>query len=144
MSNLDAKLGELCARLPALSPGGKQTAAKIIPWLLMGFGTFGFLTWLSSLQAFFAFSGLAQAAFPGGLLLLSWLTAPLLQLLAVISGYLLLQQKPLGWQLAFYSLLAGAIISLLSVMPLGLLLHVLFGYFLLQIREFYREQPAAK
>lgn len=139
MKSLYAKLDEFCTKLPALSPGNKKTAAKIIPWLLIGFGTFGLLTWLSSLHAFSAFSGLTHAAFPSGQILLLWLLAPLLQLLSIGSGYLMVKQRAVGWQLAFYALLSGAIINLLSLMPFASLLHVLFAYFLLQIKELYSD-----
>ena len=135
MNELEVKLADLFGKLPVLSPGGKQTAAKIFPWAAIVLGALGLVSWLGSMRMFFAFSGMTGAA--GGLMWLSWLAAPLIQLTAIGGGYLMLQKKYAGWRLVFYSLLVGAVVNLLSLMPLGLLFNLLFAYFLFQIREYY-------
>lgn len=137
MNELEVKLADLFGKLPVLSPGGKQTAAKVFPWLAIVLGCLGIFSWLGSIRMFFAFSGMAGAA--GGMMWLSWIAAPLIQLAAIVGGYLMRQKNYAGWRLVFYSLLVGAVVNLLSLMPLGLLFNLLFAYFLFQIREYYIE-----
>lgn len=137
MNELEVKLADLFGKLPVLSPGGKQTAAKIFPWAAIVLGALGLVSWLGSMRMFFAFSGMTGAA--GGMMWLSWVAAPLIQLAAIVGGYLMRQKNYAGWRLVFYSLLVGAIVNLLSLMPLGLLFNLLFAYFLFQIREYYIE-----
>lgn len=138
MNSIEIILGAAFGKLPPLPANVKGTAAKFIPWLIIGLGSFGLLAWLGSLQFFFALSGFSHPAFPSSVIL-SLITAPVIQGMAICGGYFMLKRRSVGWRLAFYSLLVGAVVSLLSFTPIGLLLNAIFAYFLFQIKEFFTE-----
>lgn len=137
MNSLETMLSEAFGKLPPLSDGIKETAAKVIPWLILGLCLFGLMAWLGSLQFLLTFSGLAHPALPGGFMLFSLVFAPVIQLLGLYGGFLMLSRRHAGWRFALYSLLAGAIFNLLSFTLVGLFLNTVFAYFLFQIKEFY-------
>lgn len=143
MNNLEQRLDELFLKtMPGLSAGVKETAAKVLPWLMMIFGGLGLLAWLSSLRFFFGFAGLVRSvvpvyAFSDAFMMIYLIAAPIAEVMAVYGGYLMLSRRRRGWILAFYALLIGLISQLCSFSIVGIVLNVVFAYLLFQIKEFY-------
>ncbi|MDR3588576.1 MAG: hypothetical protein P4N41_02845 [Negativicutes bacterium] len=143
MNNLEQKLADLfVGKMPGMSAGAKETAVKVVPWIMIVFGVLGFLAWLSALRFFFfgyaAFMGRAYGhAFPDIFTLVYFLLAPIVQVMVVYGGYQMLSKKQSGWRIALYALLIGLIPHLAHISILGLLLDVLFAYILFQIKDYF-------
>jgi Na+/H+-dicarboxylate symporter len=142
MDGLEQKVSELFGNLPALSPGAKETAAKVVPWVLIVLGVLGMLAWLSSIRFFFGMMGMAShfgVMGPGILTMVQLLIAPIVQVLVIYGAYLMLSKRRLGWRIAFYALVFGFVSHILAISVFGLILDCIFAYFLFQIREFFIE-----
>lgn len=143
MNDLEQKLADLFVnKMPGMSPGAKETAVKVVPWIMIVFGVLGFLAWLSAMRWFFfgytALMGRALGhAFPDIFTLIYFILSPVVEVMVVYGGYLMLNKKQKGWRIALYALLIGIIPHLAYFSILGLFLDVLFAYILFQIQEYF-------
>lgn len=143
MQALEKLFGKIFAdNLPPLPPVAREWVVKILPWILIILGSLGFVAWLAAVGLFghtqsaaLGFHRYAPSLFTAVIL---YLFVPLLQLLAVAGGYLMLGRKRLGWRIAFYSLVLGLVIHILSLSLGGIIVNLIFAYLLFQIRPYYR------
>ncbi len=140
MGSLEEKLSELFGKLPPMSPNAKEMVAKWLPWVMIVFGTLGLLAVMSMLKFAFGFMGAMHMAGYMGPSFIMWINVFLgiaVGVLQLYGAYLMLSRKRLGWLIAFYGLLFGFIHTILSISIFGLIINIIFGYLLFQIREFY-------
>lgn len=138
MEGFEQKLSEFFGNLPALSPNGKKTTAKVLPWVLIVLGVLGMLAWLSSIRFFFGFMGVARhfgVMGPDILTMIHLIIAPIVQVFVIYGAYLMLSRKRQGWRIVFWALVFGVISHFLAISIFGLILDCIFAYFLFQIRE---------
>lgn len=144
MKALEELFGKIFAdNLPPLPPAAREWVVKILPWVLVVLGALGFLAWLGAVGLFghaqmsaLGFHRYAPSLFAA---LILYLFVPALQLLAIAGGYLMLGRKRLGWRIAFYSLVLGLVIHILSLSLGAIVINLIFAYLLYQIRPYYRE-----
>lgn len=143
MGNLEQQLNDFCKKnLPILSQSAKETATKVIPWLIIVFSGLGILSWLSLARFFFGLSGMMRAAGyvgPDVLATVYFILSPIMAVLGLYGGYLMLSRQLKGWRIAFYSLLIGLIANICYISVFGIFLDLVFGYFLFQIRDNFME-----
>lgn len=148
MDSLEQKINEFFVNhLPGLSVSIKEKAARLYPWIIMIFGVFGLLAWLSSLRFFFDYSGLLPYVYSNGFfdmfIMVYFVLAPIVQLMTIYGGYLMMSRKRKGWRIALYALLIGFISHLLNFSFFGIVLDVLFAYLLFQIKDYFKDQLVA-
>ena len=129
--------GLFVKKLPPLSPGAKDTTAKVFPWIIIVFGGLGLLMWLSSLKFIFGFSGLYGYVGPSIFVMLSLVITPIIQAFVIYGGYLMLKKQRRGWIIALYMLVFGFIVNVLYFNVIGIIINILFTYLLFQIKEYH-------
>lgn len=148
METLQELLGKLFNdNLPPLPSSLKDSIAKFFPWMIIIFGILGLLTTLSLLGIFSATmaitTGFAAADMKMLLstvsLFLLCAVAPVLQLLAILSGYWMLKRQVRGWRLALLTTFIGFIVHLFSFSLSGVIINLILLYLLFQIREYYTQ-----
>jgi len=132
-------------KMPTISDNFKNKAVKFLPWIIIFFGVIGLMAIVSILGIFSATAALAVSA--TGVMAMHFLTvydliimyvlAPLSSLLAILSGYWMLNRQLRGWRLALIFSLLGFLIHVLHISIFGILLNLFFIYLLFQIREYY-------
>lgn len=145
MNSLEQKLDDLfCNKMPGLPGNVKETAAKVVPWIVIVFGGLGFLAWLSSLRFYFGFAGFMRHmigyALPDLFTVVYLVVTPIVQVMAIYGGYLMLSRQRKGWRLALYTLVLGLILHVFSFVILGIIFDFAFAYLLFQIKEYYGEK----
>lgn len=148
MDSLEQKMNEIfIGRLPALSVKMKETVVKLYPWIMMIFGVLGLLAWLSSIKYFFGFYGLFPHFYIHGFfdifMLVYYVIAPIVQVMAIYGGYLMMSRQYKGWRIALYALLIGFISHILYFSFFGVAVDVLFAYLLFQIKDYFQDQFVA-
>lgn len=144
MNALEELFGRIFAdNLPPLPPAVREWVVKILPWIIIVLGALGLLAWLAAVGLFghgqmaaLSFHRYAPSIFAAIIL---YLFVPLLQLLGIAGGYFMLGRKRIGWRIAFYSLILGLVIHILSISLGGIIVNLIFAYLLFQIRPYYRE-----
>lgn len=128
--------------LPPLPAASREWVAKLLPWILLILGALGFLAWLSTIGLFghgqMAAIGLSRYGSSFFAAIILYLFVPALQLLAIAGGYLMLGRNRLGWRIAFYSLVVGLALHILSLSLGGIIINLIFAYLLFQVRPYYR------
>lgn len=142
MDGLEKKLNDFFLnKLPEMPQNAKEMAVKAVPWVLIVFGILGLLVWLSSISFLFGLSGLLAYSpgytVPGVLMTISFLLAPIIQVMAVYGGYLMRTRQLRGWRFAFYALLFGLVTHICSFSIIGILLDAVFAYLLFQIKAYF-------
>jgi len=146
MTKIENFLGAvLYDKMPPISDKLKKIAVKFLPLIIIVLGIIGLMAIISVLGIFSATAALTVSV--SGImgmklltvydLILMYVLSPLSSLLAILSGYWMLNQELRGWRLALISTLLGFIIHVLHISIFGIVLNLFFIYLLFQIREFY-------
>jgi hypothetical protein len=145
-SALEAWLVPIFAQVPHMPSGGKKVLTDIIPWLSLIFGILGLIGLLGAgavgaiLSPFIFLSG--------GLSSLMFFVHVILGIVGAILGILsftpLQAMKKNGWNYAFYSLIIGAVSTVLGLFfmygGLSGIVGILIGaYLLFEIRDLYHK-----
>lgn len=136
--------GLLVKKLPPLSPGAKDSAVKLLPWLFICFGALGLFAVLSAVVSF-SFSsmmamGMGQVmgmSIPALGFVMIYVLTPLIQVFSIAGGYCMLKHEFRGWQLAVIATFLSLLAHVLYLSIVGILFDVLFLYILYQIKERY-------
>ncbi len=140
MGNLEQKIGELFGNLPPMSQNARETTAKVLPWVVIVLGVLGLFAMVSMLKMAFGFMGAMHLAGYMGSSFYVWITVILgmaVSVLQIYGGYLMLSRKRLGWLINFYGLLFGFVNCVVAVSIFGLIINILVGYLLFQIRDMF-------
>ncbi len=144
MGALEGWLAPIFAKFSHLPEGGRQTLAKIIPWLALVFGVLGLLGIISagSLMSYLSFSfiGMGMLQISMFISLLAGLIASVLEILAFKP---LQSRRKKGWNFLFYAIVLTTVATLLTLLfgysDIGSLVGSLIGFWLLfEVRGLYQ------
>lgn len=131
-------------KLPRLSPGAKNSAARMLPWLFMIFGALGLFAVLSTITSISFTNMLALGigrfmgmSVPALGFIMIYLFLPLTQCLSIAGGYYMFRRKYRGWQLAALATFLSLFSHILYLSAIGLIFDIVFVYLLYQIRDSY-------
>jgi|SRR5665811_126870 len=141
LDSLTKPIEKLYAGLPAIPVAWRDVIVAVSPWLALIFGVLGVF---GSLSAFGISTVLSPLVVLGGgvgtatsLIAVSviGLVTSVLMLIAFPS---LLKRKMLGWKYLFWAELLGIVSSVVSLTITGVVLGLVWLYFLFQIKPAYK------
>ncbi|MBP2626755.1 MAG: hypothetical protein H6Q68_1466 [Firmicutes bacterium] len=146
MTKLEDILGTLLHdKMPRISNNLKSIAVRFLPWIIIFLGVIGLIS-ITLVLGIFSTAAAVAVSTTGTMtmhfltsydLILLYVLSPLSSILAILSGYWMLNQQLRGWRLALLSSMLGFIIHVLHINILGIALNLFFIYLLFQIREYY-------
>jgi uncharacterized BrkB/YihY/UPF0761 family membrane protein len=146
MNALEEQIGKFfLEKLPPMPANGKDMVAKILPWVFIVLGILSLLALLSVIGLFSTASfmvmgmGHAVATFAYGVAIITTILGAVVSIMAILSGYYMLNRKTKGWRIAFYSILLSFIVHLIHISILGIILDLIFAYLLFQVKEYCTE-----
>lgn len=146
MQALEDALGNFfVGTLPAFPEGFKTWLQKWLPILFIVFAILGLVTWLfvSVLAArlgalAFGFGGVSAPGFLSFLgPVFTWFIIPVQLVLELLGGIQMRGRKIMGWRLAFYSVLVGAVFAILNLAVTSIIFTFFELWALFQIRDYY-------
>lgn len=141
LDSLTKSIEKLYAGLPAIPGSWRDVIVSIAPWLALVFGILGVF---GSLSAFGISTVLSPLVVLGGgvgtatTLIVVSIIGLVTSILMLIAFPSLLKRKMLGWKYLFWAELLGIVSSIVSFSVTGVVLGLVWLYFLFQIKPAYK------
>lgn len=141
VNSLTVSLEKAYEKLPPLPTGVKDFLVVIAPWFALVFGVIGIL---GSLSAFGLSTVLSPLVALGGgvgvatslmVVSLIGLVESVMMLVAFPS---LLKRKMFGWTMLFWSEVLAVVASVVSLSVVGVVLSLVWFYFIFQVKSYYK------
>lgn len=140
-SSLVVSVEKAYAKLPPLPVGVKDFVVLVVPWLAIVFGVLGVLAALSAFGLSAVFSPFVAmgggVGFATGLIAAS-IIGLIQSVLMVFAFPGLLKRKVNGWNLLFWSEVLAVLGAVISISLVGVVLALVWFYFLFQIKSYYK------
>jgi hypothetical protein len=140
-NSIITSMEQIYAKLPSLPTNVKDFIVMITPWLALIFGILGVL---GSLSAF----GISVVASPlvalgGGFnaatgLIVATIIGLVASILEIVAFPKLLHRKASGWTFLFWIEALGVLSAIISLSGVGVIMALIWFYFLFQIRPYYK------
>jgi len=129
------------AKLPPLPTGVKDFLVMVAPWFALIFGVIGVLGSLSAFGLSTVLSPLV--ALGGGVgvatsLMVVSLIGLVQSVMMLVAFPSLMKRKTFGWSLLFWSEVLAVISSVISFSVVGVVLTLVWFYFIFQVKSYYK------
>ena len=141
VNSIIASMEQIYGKLPSLPTNVKDFIVTVTPWLALIFGILGVL---GSLSAF----GVSVVASPlvamgGGFnaatgLIVATIIGLVASVLELVAFPGLLHRKKSGWMFLFWVEALGVLSAIISLSGFGVIMALIWFYFLFQIRPYYK------